>query len=330
MEKTLSELIELVKHLPQKAIAEAIKDVTELKEKYEEEEKRNRPPCPHCKSANVVRNGHKHRKQAYLCRDCNKSFVQTTGTVMFNSHSGESVWHQVIIDTVAGVSLEKTSKNLALNIETVFNMRHKILCCLEQEEKRNSVTLSGGCEADETYVLESLKGQKLPPDYYRKPRKHGAVAQKCGISDEYICICTAVERQGKGIARSVNRATPQKTDVECVFGNRVNEDTLLLCDGAKSYQVLEETKKCSVVSKKSKAVGFYNINTVNNFHSFIKQRNRNAHGFATKYLNRYNSLFSRIYRQSKFVVEEIYKMLSDMDKRYNSIASSQSKNLLTI
>jgi hypothetical protein len=35
MEKTLSELIELVKHLPQKAIAEAIKDVTELKEKYE-------------------------------------------------------------------------------------------------------------------------------------------------------------------------------------------------------------------------------------------------------------------------------------------------------
>ncbi|GHU13172.1 hypothetical protein FACS189449_08190 [Alphaproteobacteria bacterium] len=80
----------------------------------------------------------------------------------------------------------------------------------------------------------------------------------------------------------------------------------------------------------NKGVGFYNINTVNNFHGFIKQRNRNARGFATKYLNRYNSLFSRVYRQSQYVVDEIYKMLCDMNDRYNTIVSSQTKNLFTI
>ncbi|GHU14344.1 hypothetical protein FACS189449_10910 [Alphaproteobacteria bacterium] len=332
MEKTLSDLIELVKHLPEKAVEEAIKNVTDLKEKYEKEEKRNRPPCPHCKSENVVRNGHKCNKQAYLCRGCDKSFVQTTGSVMFNSRSGEAVWKEVIRDTIHGILLDKTAAKLVLRHKTVFNMRHKILYCLEQEEARNLMKLYGVCEADETYVLENLKGRKLPPDYYRKPRKHGAVAQKCGISDEYICICTAVEGEGKGIALSVNRATPQKTDIESVFGNRVSEYTLFLCDKAKGYNVLEETKKCSVVRAKSenKGVGFYNINTVNNFHGFIKQRNRNARGFATKYLNRYNSLFSRVYRQSQYVVDEIYKMLCDMNDRYNTIVSSQTKNLLTI
>jgi transposase-like protein len=131
-----------------------------------------------------VRNGHKHGKQAYRCRGCGKSFVETTKTALFNSHSGEAVWRQVIRDTVSGVPIDETAGNLGLHHETVFNMRHKILYCLEQKEHRNPTRLEGVCEADETYLLESLKGVKLPPDFWRKPRKHGAKAEKRGLSNE--------------------------------------------------------------------------------------------------------------------------------------------------
>jgi len=83
----------------------------------------------------------------------------------------------VIRDTVNGVSIDDTVDSLDLHHETVFNMRHKILYCLEQGETVNPTNLTGVCEADEIYVLESYKGKKFDPDFWREPRKHGAVAK---------------------------------------------------------------------------------------------------------------------------------------------------------
>jgi transposase-like protein len=332
MEGTLSELIEIAKHLPEKAIGDAIAKINEIKEEYEKAEKQTIPPCPRCKGEKAVRNGHARGKQAYLCRDCGKSFVETTQTALCKSHSGEAVWKEVIRDTVNGVSLDETAGKLSLHHETVFNMRHKILYCIEEEEKRNATRLTGVCEADETYLLENSKGQKLPPDYWRESRKHGAVAQKRGISDEYICVCAAAERNGNAVARAANRAAPGKSETARASGDRVSQDTLVLCDGAKGYGVLEETGKCSVLNIKTEGqdTGFNNINAVNNFHSYIKGRNRNARGFSTKYLNRYSALFSRIHNRSSFAVDEIYKLLCDKKDRYRTILVSQTVNLLSL
>ncbi|GFP28508.1 hypothetical protein HKBW3S33_01923, partial [Candidatus Hakubella thermalkaliphila] len=117
-------------------------------------------------------------------------------------------------------------------------MRHKILFAVEQEEIENPTKLSGVCEADETYVLESYKGKKMPNDFWRKPRKHGAVAAKPGLSNEYVCVCAGVERDGNAIAVAVYRAIAGKEDIDRVFGERVSESTLILSDGAKGYSVL--------------------------------------------------------------------------------------------
>lgn len=199
---------------------------------------------------------------------------------------------------------------------------------LEQEEGKNPTKLSGVCEADETYLLESYKGKKLPDDFWRKPRKHGSVAEKRGISNEYICVCTGVEREGNSVALAVNRANAGKKDIDNVFGDRVSDLTLLLSDGAKAYRVLD--KKCKTHDIEKESGGFYNINTVNNYYRFIKDRNRNAHGFATKYLNRYNSLFSRVFRKTESIADHIYDLLSDMNNRYQTTMKSQTDNLLMI
>jgi hypothetical protein len=127
--------------------------------------------------------------------------VRTIGTALYNPHSGEAIWRQVIRDTAKGISLDETAGNLDMHHETIFNMRHKVLFCLEADQEREAA-LSGVCEGDETYILESLKGKELPEGYWRRARKHGAVASKGGISDECLRVCAAVERGGKAYSRA--------------------------------------------------------------------------------------------------------------------------------
>jgi len=330
MGNTLTDAIDLLKKMSEKEVVIALEKIRGIKAECEKDERPSKSTCPHCKSEAVVRNGHKRNKQAYICRKCRKSFVETTKTAMFNSHSGEAVWKQVIKDTVDGVPIDDTADNLGLHHETVFNMRHKILFCLEQEEKNNPTLLDGICEADETYILENYKGKKLPENFWRGPRKHGAKAKKPGLSNEYICVCAGVERDGDAISVAVNRSVASKEDINEVFGDRVSEKTVIVTDGAKGYGVLEEAGKCMIVKAGDGNKGLYNINTVNNYHSFIKEREREARGYATKYLNRYNSLFSKVYRADKTVVDDIYALLCDMDNRSHTNIESQTKDLLRI
>ena len=300
---TLKDIIGLTKELPEKYFEEVYARLKEIKEKAEEEKEAeaNTKTCPGCESRTIVRNGKRNGKQAYVCRDCQKTFVETIGSAMANSHSSPTVWRQVIRDTVNGVSLDKTAAGLDLHHETVFYMRHKILYRIEQELSASPVDLSGVCEADETYVLENEKGRKFPEGHHRKPRYHGGKATKRGLSNEQFCICTSINGDGKCVAMSVNRAIPNKAELEQVFDARITDDTVILCDGNKNYDVFEE--KCTVAHVK-------NLNKINNFHSFIKERISAARGVATKYLNRYNALFSKIFGAQEAAVDKIFALLS--------------------
>jgi hypothetical protein len=202
-------------------------------------------------------------------------------------------------------------------------MRHKVLFFLEADQV-GETALSGVCEGDETYILESLKGKELPEGYWRRARKHGAVSSKGGISDEYLCVCAAVERGGKAYSRAVGRGIVNKEEIMGAFKGKINGEALMVCDGAKSYGVLEEQHICSTATGGN--TGFYRINEVNGYHSFIKERNRSARGFGTKYLNRYNALFSRVYRGNDFLEDELYKTM--LRSGFKTIATTQTEGLL--
>jgi len=268
-----------------------------------------------------VRNGKRNKKQAYLCKDCKKNFVETATFAIAYSHSSETVWKQVICDTVDGVSIDKTAESLDLAHSTVFHMRHKILYFVEQAILNAPTKLEGVCEADETYVLENVKGRKIPADYHRKPRKHGAKASKAGVSDEYICVCTSVDSDNKCTTSVVNRATPSEAEIAQVFGDKVTADTVILCDGNKSCDVLEE--KCTVAHSKR-------VNKVNGFHSFIKERLLAARGVATIYLNRYNALFSQVFSKEDSAADKIFALMTSRDGSFSDISSVKNHNLLNV
>jgi hypothetical protein len=231
------------------------------------------------------------------------------------------VWKQVIRDTVDGISIDQTAEALDLSHSTVFNMRHKILYCVEQAILNTRVVLEGVCEADETYVLENVKGCKIPDGYHRKPRKHGAKASKPGLSSEYICVCTSIDSDNTCIASAVNRAMPSKAEIEQVFGDKVSADTVLLCDGSKNYDVLEG--KCTVAHVK-------HPNKINQFHSFIKERLRRSRGVATVYLNRYNALFTQVFGKHDSAADKIFELMVSRNGSFSDISSVKSLSLLTL
>ena len=199
--------------------------------------------------------------------------------------------------------------------------RHKILYCVEQAILNAPIELEGVCEADETYVLENVKGRKIPADYHRKARKHGAIASKRGISEEYICVCTSVDSDNKCTTAVVNRASPSKEEIAQVFGDKVSADTVILCDGSNRYNVLEE--KCTVAHSKR-------VNRVNGFHSFIKERLLAARGVATVYLNRYNALYSHVFSKQDCAADRIFELMTARDGSFSDIATVKSHNLLNI
>jgi transposase-like protein len=318
---TLKDIIGLTKELPEEYFEETYEKLREIKEKADAEKATKAESCPKCGSITIKRNGKRNNRQAYLCKDCGKSFVQTSTSAIAYSHSSETVWKQVIRDTVDGVPLDKTAESLDLSHSTVFHMRHKILFLVEQAILDAPIALEGVCEADETYVLENVKGRKISAEYHRKPRKHGAKASKAGISNEYICVCTSVDSDNRCMTEIVNRASPSKAEIDKVFGGKVSADTVILCDGSNRYDILED--KCTVAHSKR-------VNRVNGFHSFIKERILASRGVATVYLSRYNALFSSIFSNQDSAAEEIFKLMSSRNGSFSTIETVKQRNLLNI
>ncbi len=138
-----------------------------------------------------------------------------------------------------GDSLSYAEKTLGLTHQTAFNMRHNLLIALGDFLGESPVVLRDVTEFDETFVLDSYKGKSLPETTGRLSRRHGAKAQNRGISNEYVCIYTGVQRKGEVIIHTGNRAKPSHKDLQSIFEEHIQSGTLALTDGLRSYSVLE-------------------------------------------------------------------------------------------
>lgn len=218
----------------------------------------------------------------------------------------------MIADTLHGNAIDFSARRLGLYHQAAFNMRHKILLALQEIPETANVCLEDVSEFDETFVLDCYKGRELEPKTGRKPRKHGAKASKRGISSEYLCICTGIQRKGDAIAATVNRAKPSAKELIGIFEGHLADGTLALCDGLRSYHALPGIADCTVrdcVNQEGNDIHFFNLNTVNGFHSFIKKRYVFYRGVASKYINRYNTLFAATYRKTEFIIRRLMETM---------------------
>lgn len=294
------------------------------------------PKCVVCSSLFVEKTGLRAGRQRFHCISCGKYFTETTNTIMKNSQASKGDWKRVIIDTIEGTSIDKTARSLNLHHETVFNMRHKVMLGIVKFLSKDPVVLSEVAELDETYVPESFKGTKFQDDAPRKPRLHGEKAEKKGLSSEQICICAGVQRNhGAAFASTVNRSVPTSEEIKSVFSGHIGAGSIVFTDGAKGYGILEDDMDCAVErinteSEASRKVA--NLNNVNSFHAFIKERYGKYRGVATKYLNRYNIVFSASFRNRDEMITRLCDaLLTPGPVDYSSSCKDvEEKNLLKI
>lgn len=117
--------------------------------------------CPLCGSVEVIRHGRtKSNRQRYMCKDCKKSFSDTTNTIAYHSKQPYNVWVKVINDTLECRPLRQTAEVIGISTTTVFSMRHKILQTLSSYKKDKENNLSSKIEADCLYFPINLKGTK--------------------------------------------------------------------------------------------------------------------------------------------------------------------------
>ena len=156
----------------------------------------------------------------------------------------------------------------------------------------NPLKLTGIVEADESYILESRKGER---NLDRKARKRGGKASKPGLSDELVPIFFAVDRSGT-TAFSVLRSVTGD-NVQAVLEPVIDDDIILVTDGnniyprcAKSLGIKHEALNISAGERKR---GSFHIQTVNNRHSLFKAFLHRFRGVSSKYLGNYLRWFER-------------------------------------
>ncbi len=254
-------------------------EVCRLIEQHFETDKK----CPHCGEKHLQRCGKVSGLQRFLCMSCKKSFNALTGTPLARLHNKEQ-WLNFARTLTESLSVRAAAKRCNVTKNTSFHWRHRFL---ESQKNNQDQKLSGVGEIDETFFLESFKGQKK---LSRPARKRGGKAKKRGLSKEQIPVLIARDRHGHHIdAVLPDRST---ASISAVLKGKFSPDTLLCMDEdaasirfAKNEKIEFET----IVASKGEHVveGVIHVQNVNAYTRRLKQWMARFNGVATKYLTSY-------------------------------------------
>lgn len=114
------------------------------------------------------------------------------------------------------------------------------------------------------------------------------------------------------LAATVNRAKSRAKELISIFKGHFADGTLVMGDGLRRYHVLPGIADCVVrdCNKPDREDScFYNLNTVNGFHSFIKLRYTFCRGVARRYINRYNALFGAACRNVEDIIRRLVNVV---------------------
>ena len=243
--------------------------------------------CPHCNTAGAVSRGIARGLRRYQCKACKKTFNAATGTALQGLHK-KGRWVTFGDCLADGATVRESAAHCNFAVTTAFRWRRRFLGTQDQ----NPPKLMGIVEVDETYVLESQKGNR---NLDRKARRRGGKASKRGLSDEQVPILVAVDRSGTTTCSVLPSVTAD--NVQAVLEPRIDDDILLVTDGNNVYPPCAEShgNKHETLNQSAgeRVRGTIYIQTVNYCHSRFKDFLRRFRGVSTKYLGNYLRWFER-------------------------------------
>lgn len=241
--------------------------------------------CPHCQaSADCLRPwGQSHGLPRYRCHACGRTCNPLSGTPLARLRKRDQWlrYGQALID---GVSVRAAARSCRIDKNTAFLWRHRFL---QQAARHRATHENGIVEADETFFLESFKGQRRLP---RPARRRGGVGRTRGTSPDQVAILVVRDRSGQTADFRLEKL--DAPHVIAALRPLIEPDAILCSDGASVYKTFAReagiTHRPINVQQGIRVVeGVFHIQNVNAYDSRLKTWMRRFHGVATKYLDHY-------------------------------------------
>ncbi|NOQ13898.1 MAG: IS1595 family transposase [Methyloprofundus sp.] len=239
--------------------------------------------CPHCASSKFTHWGQSHNLPRYRCKACLKTFNVLTGTPLARLRH-KSLWLPYSEMMLESSTIRKAASELGIDKNTVFRWRHRFLISPTLHKPEH---LTGIVEADETFFLESHKGEQ---GLTRPPRKRGGKATKRGTSSEQVPVLIVRDRSGVTSEEILPRVT--SSALADVLIPLLDADAILCSDGHRSYQAFARESGISHrpinLSAGNRVIDkAFHVQNVNAYDSRLKGWITRFHGVATKYLDHY-------------------------------------------
>lgn len=282
--------------------------------------------CPYCPSLCFRRYGfNTSGKQRYRCCECGRCFVERkSGSIISNTKLPFETWSRFTECFVNDLSCKKTAEKIGVTPKTAWFMRIRAMEALKKNLP--SFQVKAGCDAyvDGIYFNESFKGVsfknlgKIP----REPRHTGNCNIR-GISNEKICVLTAVSDDGSFFYDVSCRGAMTKEICGNVLRNRICEGSIINTDNHKAYpEVLSKLKVQAHNAYDSK--DHERLEPINRVHERIRSFFRSFRGVSTKWLDLYMAYFKWMWEFSRssdkpesISSKQIFK--GDYEHRWRSI-----------
>jgi transposase-like protein len=268
------------------------------------------PVCPHCKSGNVYRmEGATVRAGLLRCRECEKQFTVTVGTIFEDSHLPLAKWvkaFHLMTSSKKGVSALQLQRNLGLgSYRTAWFMAHRIRLAMKCEPLAGE--LKGIVEADEAYIGG-------------KPRKWGGY-RKPGRGTSKPPVVVLVERGGNAVSMHMPHVT--RDNLKEFITKNVDPKAAIHTDESNLYQGIgksfEGGHHTVNHSNMRFAVNGVTSNTAESYFSLLKRGVYGTfHHLSKTHLHRYCDEFS--FRWNG-------RTLSDVDRRTLALIQTGGKRL---
>ena len=253
--------------------------------------------CRHCGAKGVVRHGKSAGLRRFRCRSasCGRTFHALTGTKLAGLRH-KSKWSMFEACMQERLTLHQSAERCGIAYRTAFLWRHRFL-----DKERKESRLKGIVEVDESYFLESCKGDRSLQER-RLPRERGGNRGRRGLGSEQRPVLTAVSRGGPTHAEAL--PSTAVADIAPAMSEWLSEDCAVVTDGHPSYQAASRSLSLRLetvcVSRRELRRGIWHLNTVNQRHATMKRwLNHHHRGVSTRYLDHYMSWLMK----SEFRVE---------------------------